>query len=391
MDEKQARRTEGGAVMLRIAICDKDKRLQSQLLDYIAKDVEIDDNYITECFDSAEEAKKRIDAGDFHFDLLFLEVDSKGQEGLSLAEYIREMKIDIDVFFVAENVEFVNDAFRCKAFNYLVKPIDFSKFKYEMKQYMYEKKCYQKEYLSVFIQGKEQMLPLNAILYFSSNARKIGAFFSNSNKEIWFYGKLDELEKNLEKYDYIRCHQSYLVSGRKIENVDSESVYAGKEVFPISRKYHENVREKWEKIKKARYDSVDIMTAGTAEEDAATFGENSTVIATKSYAVGTTKYGLVVGIRGSRQNASFRLYHEEEAVLGRDSKQSQIVISDGAISRKHCGIKFNVEQQCYYVCDYSKNGTFVGGIGRVKPDTWTRVEKDSMIQLVNEKNAFILV
>lgn len=381
----------GGIVMLRIAICDKDKRLQMQLLNYIAKDVDIDDDYTTECFDSVEKAKTRIDAGDFHFDLLFLEVDAKGTDGLALAEHIREMKIDIDVFFVAESVDFVTDAFRCKAFNYLVKPIDFTKFKYEMKQYMHEKKCYQKEYLSVSIQGKEQMLPLNTILYFSSNARKIGAFFSNGNKEIWFYGKLDELEKNLEKYDYIRCHQSYLVSGRKVENVDSESVYAGKEVFPISRKYHENVREKWDKIKKDRFDSVDILSAGAPEEDAATFGGNSTVIATKSYAVGATKYGLVVGIRGSRQNDSFRLYHEEEAVLGRDSKQCQIVISDGAISRKHCGIKFDVEQQCYYVCDYSKNGTFVSGIGRLKPDTWVRVEKDSMVQLVNENNAFILV
>ena len=165
----------GGIVVLRIAICDKDKRLQMQLLNYIAKDVDIDDDYTTECFDSVEKAKTRIDAGDFHFDLLFLEVDAKGTDGLALAEHIREMKIDIDVFFVAESVDFVTDAFRCKAFNYLVKPIDFTKFKYEMKQYMHEKKCYQKESLSVSIQGQEQMLPLNTILYFSSNARKIGA------------------------------------------------------------------------------------------------------------------------------------------------------------------------------------------------------------------------
>lgn len=377
--------------MLRIAICDKDKRLQMQLLDYIAKDVDVDDDYRTECFDDTDKVKHRIDAGDFHFDLLFLGLDAEGTRGLKLAEYIREMKIDMDVFFVAENVNFVTDAFRYKAFNYLVKPIDFVKFTYEMKQYMHEKKCYQKEYLSVSIQGKEQMLPLNTILYFSSNARKIGAFFSNGNKEIWFYGKLDELEKNLEKYDYVRCHQSYLVSGRKIEDVDSESVYAGKEVFPISRKYHENVKEKWDKIKKDRFASVDILMAGDVGENATTFGGNSTVIATKSYAVGATKYGLVVGVRGPRQNDSFRLYHEEEAVLGRDSKRCQIVISDGAISRKHCGIKFDVEQQCYYVCDYSKNGTFVSRIGRIEPDTWMRVEKDSMIQLVNEKNVFILV
>lgn len=382
--------------MIRIAICEKDKKQQAQLLDYIAQDVDIDDDYVTECFDKIESVRNRIEQGDFKFDLLFLTVDKKGEESIKLAEYIRQMKIDVDVFFIAETIDFVTEAFRCKAFNYIVKPFDFAKFKYEMKQYLHEKKHYQKEYLSVSIQGKEQMLPLNAILYFTSNARKIGAFFSNGNKEIWFYGKLDELEKNLEKYDYIRCHQSYLVSGRKVDKVEGETIYAGNEEFPISRKYHENVREKWEKINKERFDEVDIMNLGSSSagmigEDDATFGGNSTVIATKSYAVGATKYGLVVGIRGPRQNASFRLYHEEEAVIGRDSKQCQIVINDGAISRKHCGIKFNVEQQCYYVCDYSKNGTFVAGIGRIQPGNWVMVRKDTLVQLVNEKCAFVLV
>lgn len=379
--------------MLRIAICDKDKRQQAQLLDYVAKDVDIDDDYTTECFDNVEIVKQRIESGDFQFDLLFLEVDKDGNGGFQLADYLRSRKVDVDVIFIAETANFVTEAFRLRAFNYIVKPIDYPKFQYEMKQYLQEKKHYQKEYLSVSIQGKEQMLPLNTILYFTSNARKIGAFFSNGNPEIWFYGKLDELEANLEKYNYVRCHQSFLVSGNKIESIDSENVYAGNEAFPISRKYSENVREKWDNIKKERYDDVDVMAIGgrLVGESDATFGGNSTVIETRTYATGATKYGLVVGIRGPRQNASYRLYHDEEAVLGRDSKQCQIVINDGAISRKHCGIKFDVEEQCYMVKDYSKNGTYVTGIGRIQPDTWVKVQKDALVQLVNEKCAFILV
>jgi len=34
--------------MLRIAIYDKDKRMQTQLLDYIVRDIDIEDDYITE-------------------------------------------------------------------------------------------------------------------------------------------------------------------------------------------------------------------------------------------------------------------------------------------------------------------------------------------------------
>lgn len=377
--------------MLRIAICNKSQKEQAMLLDYVAKDVDIDDDYTTECFENVENIKKRIEFGDFQFDLLFLEIDDTGKFGLELAEFLRDRKIDIDVIFIAETAQYITEAFRLRAFNYIVKPVDFEKFRYEMKQYLNEKKHYQKEYLAVSIQGREQMLTLNTILYFNSNARKIGAFFSNGMEEVWFYGKLDELEQNLEKYNYIRCHQSFLVSGNKIENVDAENVYAGGEAFPISRKYAENVRKKWEQIKKERFEKIDVMPFGQREDDESTFGGNSTVIETKTYAAGATKYGLVVGIRGPRQNASFRLYHEEEALLGRDSKQCQIVINDGAISRKHCGIKFDVEKQAYLVCDYSKNGTFVTGIGRIQPNTWVEVPKDTLVQLVNEKCAFILV
>ena len=125
--------------------------------------------------------------GDFQFDLLFLEIDFGGNFGLELAEYLRERKIDIDVIFIAENADYITEAFRLRAFNYIVKPVDFDKFRYEMKQYLNEKKHYQKEYLAVFIQGREQMLTLNTILYFNSNARKIGAFFSNGMEEVWFY------------------------------------------------------------------------------------------------------------------------------------------------------------------------------------------------------------
>ena len=57
--------------MIRIAICEKDKKQQAQLLDYIAQDVDIDDDYVTECFDRIESVKNRIEQGDFKFDLLF--------------------------------------------------------------------------------------------------------------------------------------------------------------------------------------------------------------------------------------------------------------------------------------------------------------------------------
>lgn len=382
--------------MLKIAICDKDQKQQAQILDYIARDVDIEDDYVTECFSDVEKVKNRIEEADFNFDIIFIEIDEQGTKGFALASYIRDKNLDIDILFLAKTMDYITEAFRYRAFNYLVKPIDFSRFQYEIKQYLQEHKNYQKDYLSITIQGKEQMIPLNTVLYFTSNGRKIGVFFANGNEEVWFYGKMNELEENLKKFDYIRCHQSYLVNGNKVENVDRENLYVGTETFPVSRKYSESVQKQWEIIKKNRYNNLDIMTMESGSdrdlEDEETICDRAaTMFTAKNCVTGSKKYGLLVGIRGPRQNVSYRIYNDEEILIGRDSKQCQITINNGEISRKHCGIKFNVVKQCYSVYDYSKNGVWIAGSGRIEPDCWVQVKKDSLLQIVNDSCSFMLV
>lgn len=383
--------------MLRIAICDSDRRQQSRMQDYISRDMDIEDAYHVECFDSIVQMRKRMEHDDFCFDVLFLMVEESGEESLAFVRCIRERMYDVDVFFMADNLRYISDAFRCKAFSYLLKPFDYKKFCYEMRQYLLEKKDYQKEYLAVSIRGREQMIPLNAVHYFTSDVRKIGAFFLNGNREIWFYGKLDVLEGRLESFGFLRCHQSYLVNGHKIKGVTRDTLITHGGSFPITRKYAENVKKGWERIQKKLHDFANIASmdevmlkesAGKYDE---TIGGNSTVAVTRKDGFGASKYGMLVGIRGERQHSSYRLYHGEEAVIGRDRRQAQIVVSNPAVSRRHCGVRFDVEQQCYFVRDYSTNGTLVSGMGELEKDRWVCAGRDSVIRLVNEDCSFMLV
>lgn len=381
--------------MLRIAICDRDKRQQSELLGFIANDTEIGDDYVTECFSNARMVQERLEGHDFNFDLLFLGLDVAGKEGLSLAAYMREQKVDIDIIFIAENDEFIAEGFRYKAFNFIVRPVTYERFCYEMAQYLKERRENQSEYLSVLVQGKEQMVSLNLVEYFTSDARKIGAVTANRKEPLWFYGKMNDLEDKISKYGFLRCHQSYLVNIQKITGMTSEQIQTKNGVFPISRKYSTSVREKWETHKKVYHakgmdKDVGNNHSGRRSEIVAA-DENSTVVITKNFAMGAAKYGIVVGIRGARQNDTFRLYQDEEMIIGRDGKQSQIVLDDSTISRKHCGIRFDGKEQCYYVCDFSSNGTFAGGRQKLEKNKWSRVERDTLIQLVNDKCSFMLV
>jgi DNA-binding LytR/AlgR family response regulator len=338
--------------------------------------------------------KNRLDVGDFNFDLLFLMIDKVGVDSLALAEYIREKRYDIDIFFLADTIDFISEAFRTKVFSYIVKPLDYQKFAYEMKQYLQKKRTYQKDILTVSIQGKEQTISLNTVHYFTSDIRKIGAFFLNDSKEIWFYGKMDELERKLDSYGFVRCHQSYLVNGHKIESVDGDKIITSGGSFPISRKYADNVKEKWESIRKKLCANGNIAMLQKGDEEKTSLntemGDESTLLITGKQG-GVEKYGTIVGIRGTEKNHSYRIYEGDEVLIGRDSGQSQIVIDNTSVSRKHCVVKFSAEEHCFYVCDYSKNGTLLSGVGTLPKKQWVKAERDSVLQLVDDSCTFMLI
>lgn len=376
--------------MLRIAICDNDRALQKMLLDYIIRDTDIDDEYETECFNTIMEVKNRLDSNNFDFDLLFLMISESGKDSIALIEYIRQKKFDVDVIFMAASTNYIADAFRVKAFNYMVKPINYKKFVYEMRQYIQAKRERQKEYLSVTIKGKEHLIPLSTVLYFTSDVRKIGAFFLNDKKEIWFYGKLDNIEKQLNSYGYIRCHQSYLINGHKIESVEADGVITSGGIFPVSRKYAASVRKKWKEIKQSLYDKANIVTSDEMITNDFT-GEDSTALVTQNYNTKISKYGTIVGVGDNVKNVSYRVYENDEVIIGRDSKQAHIVVNNHLVSRKHCSIRFNAVEQYYMLCDYSTNGTFLNGKGRVPKNQWIRVEKESLVQVVDQNILFMLI
>ena len=381
--------------MLRIAIYDKDKRMQTQLLDYIVRDIDIEDDYITECFDELELVKRRIEEEDFKFNIIFIDVGENETVGFELAQCIRNQNMDIDIFFLANTIDHVEEAFRYRPINYLIKPIEFDRFQYEMKQYLQELQSSQRDVLSISVQGRQQIIPLHTISYCISNGRKIGVFFSNGSEEIWYYGKLCELEENLRKYNFIRCHQSYLVSGSKITGMDSQYVYVGEEGIPISRKYAENLKVNWERLQRKSQSGVAVVEMGSFEEtlvdeEDSTWIANNLFPTKQSVSTDIMKYGVVVGIRGSRQGISYRIYEGEEIVIGRDSKQCQIVIGSGPISRRHCSIKFDMKEQCFYVQDLSTNGTYITGIGRLQSGCWVKVKKDSILKLINDDYTFVL-
>ena len=101
--------------------------------------------------------------------------------------------------------------------------------------------------------------------------------------------------------------------------------------------------------------------------------------------------GLLLGEKGTCAGYKFDLAPGEEIVIGKDARESQVVIDPSykEISRKHVGITFISRYDNYRVVDYSSNGTWANGT-KLVPNKPVSLPRGTVLELANGKNRFQL-
>ncbi len=186
-------------------------------------------------------------------DIYFLDLIPEDTECMLVAKVVHEKYRHPIVFFVSEYKEYVQDAFRVNAFQYIFKPFDEAKFQHEIKVAVqkWQRFNYVRELISM---GKnKQHLDLNfllrpsKILYFESDNKYIFSYIENQNQEIICHKlrkKLDNMEESLKSFGFTRCHKSYLVNMKYFYQMDSENIYCFSHniTIPVSYSKKESAR-----------------------------------------------------------------------------------------------------------------------------------------------------
>lgn len=109
---------------MRIAICDDESVFLSDLEQKIYKVIsKLDCEVIP--FSSAEE----LLAAPVSFDLIFLDIEMGGMDGMSAARQIREKDFEIPIVFLTSHTEMAIEGYEVNAFRFLKKPVEDDKLK----------------------------------------------------------------------------------------------------------------------------------------------------------------------------------------------------------------------------------------------------------------------
>lgn len=221
---------------MNIAVINEDEafcRRIKRMIFNISKETKI---YIrTFIFNDVQEFYDSIEVED-KWDLCFLNMENKYISGIEIADYIREHKNGqrLQIVFFSDNTERVLEVFRFRTLDFFVKPIEED---YVKKAVINTSKLMNvTNYKFVYTFEKNiNIAPINEIMYFASNLRKIRIIFSNG-RTAEFYGRLNDIEKELCNSSFIRVHQSYLVNGMYIDHVRYNHVeLTDKTTLPVSQ------------------------------------------------------------------------------------------------------------------------------------------------------------
>lgn len=105
---------------------------------------------------------------------------------------------------------------------------------------------------------------------------------------------------------------------------------------------------------------------------------------------GTVPVGKVTVTRGEFKGAEIEVTNREEVILGRDPSVCHLVFTNGKISRKHCGVRYNPDSNTYFVKNYSLNGTTFASGQPVSSDVFVEVMPGSRIQMAEGREEIVL-
>ena len=218
---------------MEIAVVDDEKMIREHICDLIEE--QQPGNHIEACVTG-----EALLASGKRFDIVFLDIQMEGMNGIEAAKKLREQQEDTVLVFITGRKDHVLDAFDLYAFQYLLKPIDEDKFAEVLERAVREGRR-KKERRVLFIKSRNLTLDQSEILYIESRAKKVEIHTVRQTVEI--YAAMDELEGQLGE-EFYRCHRAYIVNMDCITEYDNESITLtnGDRVHLTKKKYGEFVK-----------------------------------------------------------------------------------------------------------------------------------------------------
>lgn len=178
-------------------------------------------------------------------DLVFLDINMPDITGLDFSQLLPQ---NTSVIFTTAYSQYAVDAFNINALDYLLKPIDFSRFM----------KACQKAYENIneeapkipylFVKDGYDLVRISVENLFFVESEGNYLTFKESDKKTVTRMTMTEAIEMLPKSDFFRVHKSFVINLNHVKKIERHQVWVGTEAVPIAANYRDDLMEILKKI-----------------------------------------------------------------------------------------------------------------------------------------------
>lgn len=216
---------------MKIAICDDDWHMQQTLRLFIDQTYQ-DLDMLVDGFTSGEALLAAVQKQSQPYQLILLDIEMRGVDGLETARRVRALLPDCYIIFITSHDEFALTGYEVQAFRYLVKPVQPEK----LTEAISAVRAELADQLTLHVEDGpvEALVRARDIFYVEAQDKRVRLVTARET----FSDRrgIDEVAALLAQEDFYRVHRSYLINLRYVAFMDGTTVQlVNGDQVPISR------------------------------------------------------------------------------------------------------------------------------------------------------------
>ena len=218
--------------MYHIAIVEDEKDFSALLVDYLKQ---YEEERKMECkvsvFNDAESILKNYKK---EYDLILMDIEMPGINGMDAAEKIREMDEEVVIMFITNMAAYAIRGYSVGALDFVMKPINYYTFSMKMTRAL--KRVPKKGMKPIILTLPDGVKKLDAKQIYFVEVQNRMLHYHTDKGEYVVRGTLQSAEKMLSEYSFTKCNHWYLVNLAHVTEVRGQIAMVGGFEVEISRR-----------------------------------------------------------------------------------------------------------------------------------------------------------
>ncbi len=217
--------------MVRLAIVEDDRKYIESLKEYI--NVYMRENGTSIDVKVFRDGNKIVFDYQPVYDIILMDIEMPGMDGMTAAEKIRKMDKDVIIIFITNIAQYAIQGYKVRAHSYILKPVNYYSFSLELHEALASVSKKVNDFL--LLQGEDGLfkIAVGEILYVESQRHHM--LIHTRAQVIDIRETMKNMERKLSKFYFERCNVSYLVNLAYVSSITGDMAVVGGELLPISR------------------------------------------------------------------------------------------------------------------------------------------------------------